>query len=39
VGEAASVEVAATLTAAARAAGFTPKSPVIEIGGICAHCR
>jgi Fur family zinc uptake transcriptional regulator len=39
VGEAASVAVAATLTSAARAAGFTPKSPVIEIGGICAHCR
>jgi Fur family zinc uptake transcriptional regulator len=39
VGEAASVEVAATLKAAARAAGFTPKSPVIEIGGVCNHCR
>jgi Fur family zinc uptake transcriptional regulator len=39
VGEAASMAVAATLSAAARAAGFTPKSPVIEIGGICAHCR
>ena len=23
----------------ARAAGFTPKAPVIEITGICAHCR
>ena len=22
-----------------RAAGFTPKSPVIEIAGICSHCR
>jgi Fur family zinc uptake transcriptional regulator len=39
VGEASSADVAATLTSAARAAGFTPKSPVIEIGGICAHCR
>ena len=39
VGEAASMAVAATLSSAARAAGFTPKSPVIEIGGICAHCR
>lgn len=39
VGEAASTSVAATLSAAARAVGFTPKSPVIEIGGICAHCR
>ena len=39
VGEAHSDAVAATLKAASRAAGFTPKSPVIEIGGICAHCR
>jgi Fur family zinc uptake transcriptional regulator len=39
VGEAASLAVAATLSSAARAAGFTPKSPVIEIGGICSHCR
>jgi Fur family zinc uptake transcriptional regulator len=31
VGEASSADVAATLTSAARAAGFTPKSPVIEI--------
>jgi Fur family zinc uptake transcriptional regulator len=38
VGEAASPEVASTLRSAARAAGFTPKSPVIEINGICAHC-
>jgi Fur family zinc uptake transcriptional regulator len=39
VGEASSPEVTATLTSAARAAGFTPKSPVIEISGICTHCR
>src|SRR5712691_10093230 len=39
VGEAASAEVATTLKAAARAASFTPKSPVIEISGTCAHCR
>jgi len=39
VGEASSAEVTATLTAAARAAGFTPKSPIIEISGICTHCR
>jgi Fur family zinc uptake transcriptional regulator len=39
VGEASSLEVAATLKSAARAAGFTPKSPVIEISGICTHCR
>ena len=38
VGEAASAEVAATLRSAARGAGFTPKSPVIEIAGVCAHC-
>ena len=39
VGEAASAAVADQLKAAARAAGFTPKAPVIEISGICAHCR
>src|SRR5215510_3376447 len=39
VGEASSSEVTATLTAAARSAGFTPKSPLIELTGICTHCR
>ena len=39
VGEAASLAVAQTLKSAARAAGFTPKSPVIEISGVCSHCR
>jgi Fur family zinc uptake transcriptional regulator len=39
VGEASSAEVTTTLTSAARAAGFTPKSPVIELTGICTHCR
>jgi Fur family transcriptional regulator, zinc uptake regulator len=39
VGESASATVAQTVKNASRAAGFTPKSPVIEIGGICAHCR
>ena len=39
VGEAPSTAVAASLNAAARSAGFTPKSPVIEITGVCAHCR
>ena len=39
VGEAASAAVAQTLKTASRAAGFTPKAPVIEIGGVCAHCR
>ena len=39
VGEAASAAVADQLKSAAAAAGFTPKAPVIEISGICAHCR
>jgi Fur family zinc uptake transcriptional regulator len=39
VGEAGSAGVADQLKAAAQAAGFTPKAPVIEIGGVCAHCR
>jgi Fur family zinc uptake transcriptional regulator len=39
VGEAASGAVAESLNAAAKSAGFTPKSPVIEITGVCAHCR
>src|SRR6266566_5682839 len=39
VGEASSSDVAATLTSAARAAGFRPKSPVIELTGLCTHCQ
>jgi Fur family transcriptional regulator, zinc uptake regulator len=39
VGEAHSKAVAESLKAAARAAGFTAKSPVIEISGVCSHCR
>jgi Fur family zinc uptake transcriptional regulator len=39
VGEASSDAVATTLTSAARSAGFTPRSPVIEIAGVCVHCR
>ena len=39
VGEAPSAAVADQLKGAARAAGFTPRAPVIEITGICAHCR
>ena len=39
VGEGSSEGVAEQLKGAARAAGFTPKAPVIEISGICAHCR
>jgi Fur family transcriptional regulator, zinc uptake regulator len=38
VGESSSVEVASKLKAAAHSAGFTPKSPVIEISGVCSHC-
>lgn len=38
-GEAPSMAAAETLRAAARSAGFTPKTPVIEVAGICAHCR
>ncbi|MEX0753247.1 MAG: transcriptional repressor [Xanthobacteraceae bacterium] len=39
VGEALSAAAAESLRSAARSAGFTPKTPVIEIAGICAHCR
>jgi Fur family zinc uptake transcriptional regulator len=39
VGEAASAAVADTIKSASRAAGFSPKTPVIEISGICAHCK
>jgi Fur family transcriptional regulator, zinc uptake regulator len=39
VGEAPGGAVAETLKSSCRAAGFAPKSPVIEIAGICSHCR
>ena len=39
VGEAASAAVAETIRSASRAAGFTPKTPVIEISGICVNCK
>ena len=39
VGEAPATAVADALLAAATAASFVPKAPVIEITGICAHCR
>jgi Fur family zinc uptake transcriptional regulator len=39
VGEAAAAAVAETIRTASRAAGFTPKAPVIEITGVCSHCR
>jgi len=39
VGEAPGGTAAEALKASARAAGFAPKSPLIEIAGICSHCR
>jgi Fur family transcriptional regulator, zinc uptake regulator len=39
VGEAPGGSVGDALKASSRAAGFTPKTPVIEITGICSHCR
>ena len=39
VGEAPAQQVAEALKAATRAAGFSPKAPVIEITGICGNCR
>jgi Fur family zinc uptake transcriptional regulator len=38
-GEAPSAAVAESLNAAAKRVGFAPKSPVIEITGVCKHCR
>ena len=39
VGEAPAGAVAQALKASSRAAGFSPKDPLIEIVGICSHCR
>ncbi len=39
VGEAPGGGVAEALRASSRAAGFSPKNPLIEIVGICSHCR
>jgi Fur family transcriptional regulator, zinc uptake regulator len=39
VGEATGGAIADALTTSCRAAGFSPKSPVIEIAGVCSHCR
>jgi len=39
VGEGPGAAVAQALKASSRAAGFSPKSPLIEIVGICSHCR
>ncbi len=39
VGEAPAAEVARTLAQAAANAGFAPRTPVIEVLGVCRHCR
>jgi Fur family zinc uptake transcriptional regulator len=39
VGAAPGGTAAEAFKASSRAAGFSPKSPVIEIAGICSHCR
>jgi Fur family transcriptional regulator, zinc uptake regulator len=39
VGETPAGAVGASVASAARNAGFTPKMSVIEITGICSHCR
>lgn len=39
VGESAAKAVADVVRTASREAGFVPKTPVIEISGICSHCR
>jgi Fur family transcriptional regulator, zinc uptake regulator len=39
VGEATGGAVADALNASCRSVGFTPRSPVIEIAGVCSHCR
>jgi len=39
VGEAPGGAVAEALKSSSRVAGFSPKSPLIEIAGICSHCR
>jgi Fur family transcriptional regulator, zinc uptake regulator len=39
VGEAPGGAAAEALKASSRAAGFSPRSPLIEVAGVCAHCR
>jgi Fur family transcriptional regulator, zinc uptake regulator len=39
VGEAAGAAISQALGTAARQAGFTPKMSVVEISGLCGHCR
>lgn len=38
VGEAPSAPINAAIEAAARAAGFAAKTPIIEVTGLCGHC-
>jgi Fur family transcriptional regulator, zinc uptake regulator len=39
VGEAPGGDIAASVSAAAKSAGFSPNMSVVEIAGICAHCN
>ena len=39
VGEAAGAAIAQSLGTAAKNAGFTPRLSVVEITGVCSHCR
>jgi Fur family zinc uptake transcriptional regulator len=39
VGEVPAAPVAQSLNASARATGFTPRLSIVEITGVCAHCR
>ena len=39
VGEAGGAAIGQALGVAARQAGFTPKMSVVEISGLCGHCR
>jgi Fur family zinc uptake transcriptional regulator len=39
VGEVAAAAVASTLADAAQSVGFRPRFSVVEIAGLCAHCR
>jgi Fur family zinc uptake transcriptional regulator len=39
VGEAGGASVGDAVAASAKAASFTPRMSVIEIAGLCAHCR
>jgi Fur family zinc uptake transcriptional regulator len=39
VGEASSAALKDALDTAAAAVGFAPTMPVIEVKGLCAHCR